>query len=53
MRGASNGALLQLAGEVPPVVIVDLLGIPINNAVKRVRVASGDWSNYVADRATR
>lgn len=53
VRGARNGALLQLAGQVPPVVIADLLGISINNAVKWVRVASGDWSNYVADRATR
>ncbi|HYN36042.1 MAG TPA: hypothetical protein VEV82_03605 [Actinomycetota bacterium] len=51
MRAARNGALLQLAGEVPPVVIADLFGISINNAVKWVRVASGDWSNYAADRA--
>lgn len=53
IRGARNAALLQLAGEVPPVVLADLLGISINNAVKWVKVASGDWSNYAADRATR
>lgn len=50
-RGARNGALLQLAGEVPPIVLADLLGISINGAVRWVRVASGNWSNYVADRA--
>ncbi len=53
IRAARNGALLQLAGEVPPVVLADLLGISINNAARWVRVASGDWSNYAADRATR
>lgn len=52
VRAARNGALLQLAGEVPPIVLADLLGISINNAVKWVGVASGDWSNYAADRAT-
>lgn len=51
VRAARNGALLQLAGEVPPIVLADLLGISINAAVRWVRVASGDWSNYVADRA--
>ncbi|MGH2755274.1 MAG: hypothetical protein ACRDLB_12700 [Actinomycetota bacterium] len=52
IREARNAALLQLAGEVPPVVLADLLGISINNAVKWVGIASGDWSNYAADRAT-
>lgn len=46
VRAARNGALLQLAGEVPPVVFADLLGISINSAVRWVKVASGDWSNY-------
>jgi hypothetical protein len=52
-RAARNGALLQLAGEVPPIVLADLLGISINNAVKWVRISSGDWSNYAADRSQR
>lgn len=52
VRAARNGALLQLAGEVPPVVLADLLGISINNAVKWVRAASGQWSSYVACRTT-
>lgn len=51
VRAARNAALLQLAGEVPPIVLADLLGISINAAVKWVRVASGDWSNYAAGRA--
>lgn len=50
-RGARNGALLQLAGEVPPIVLSDLLGISINAAIRWVGVASGDWSNYAADRS--
>lgn len=51
VRAARNGALLQLAGEVPPIVLADLLGISINSAVKWVSVASGDWSNYATDRS--
>lgn len=51
VSAARNGALLQLAGEVPPIVLADLLGISINAAVRWVRAASGDWSNYAADRA--
>ena len=50
IRGARNAALLQLAGEVPPIVLADLLGISINGAVKWVGVASGEWSKYAADR---
>lgn len=53
IRSARNGALLQLAGDVPPVALADLLGISIGNAVKWIRIASGDWSKYAADRATR
>lgn len=46
IRSARNGALLQLAGEVPPVVLADLLGISISNAVRWVEGASGQWSTY-------
>lgn len=45
-RAARNGALLQLAGEVPPIVLADLLGISVNAAVRWVQAASGDWSSY-------
>lgn len=48
VRAARTGALLQLAGELPPVALADLLGISINNAVRWVAMASGDWSNYAA-----
>lgn len=51
VRAARNGALIQLAGEVPPVVLADLLGTSINSVVKWVKAASGDWSAYAADRA--
>jgi hypothetical protein len=53
VRAARNGALLQLAGEVPPVVLADLLGISINNAVRWVAMASGHWSNYASHCAQR
>ena len=48
VRAARNGALFQLAGEVPPIVLADLLGISVNSAVKWVRVASGEWAGYAA-----
>lgn len=50
VRAARNGAMLQLAGEVPAVVLADLLSISVNTAVKWVRVASGDWSADAAER---
>lgn len=53
VRQARNGALLQLAGEVPPIVLADLLGISVNNAVKWVRLAAGDWSGYVTPAEVR
>lgn len=51
-RAARNGALLRLGGQVPAVVLADLLGFSINTAVNWVRAASGDWSTYAGDRHT-
>ena len=52
-RDTRTAALLQLAAELPPTVIADLLGIHPNTAVKWAKAAGGDWSRYAASRATQ
>ncbi len=52
-RDTRTTALLQLAAELPPTVIADLLGIHPNTAVKWAKAAGGDWTRYAASRATR
>ena len=52
-RDTRTAALLQLAAELPPTVIADLLGIHPNTAVKWTKAAGGDWSRYAASRATQ
>ena len=48
VRGARNSALLELAREVPPAILADLLGLT-PEAVDRWReLAGGDWTTYVA-----
>lgn len=51
-RADRNSALRQLAAEVPPAVLADLLGLHINTAINWANEASADWTNYVAIRAT-
>jgi hypothetical protein len=43
---------VQLAAEVPPAVLADLLGLHIGTAVRWATEAGGDWINYAAIRAT-
>lgn len=50
-RAARTTALLDLATEVPPVVLADLLGMYPNTAVRWVQAAGGEWANYAAIRA--
>jgi len=53
VRGARNSALLELAREVPPSILADLLGLT-PEAVDRWRaLAGGNWTGYIADRAAR
>ena len=48
VRGARNSALLELAREVPPSILADLLGLT-PEAVDRWReLAGGSWTGYVA-----
>jgi hypothetical protein len=51
-RADRNTALLQLAAEVPPAVLADLLGLHIGTAISWAHHAGGDWTNYAAIRAT-
>lgn len=51
-RAARRAAQLQLAAEVPAVVLADMLGVTINTAVDWVHAAGGDWANYAAITAT-
>lgn len=50
-RPTRTTALLDLATEVPPVVLADLLGMYPNTAVRWVQAAGGEWANYAAIRA--
>lgn len=51
-RVARTSLLLDLAAELSPVVLADLLGMQQRTAVRWVRSASGDWSGYAAARKT-
>jgi hypothetical protein len=48
-RSNRNTAMLQLAAELPAVVIADLLGIHVGTATRWVHQASGNWTSYAAD----
>lgn len=51
-RASRRAAQLQLAAQVPAVVLSEMLGIAINTAVDWVHAAGGDWANYAAITAT-
>ncbi|MGH9245486.1 MAG: hypothetical protein ACRD29_14460 [Acidimicrobiales bacterium] len=46
-RAARRAAQLQLAAQVPAVVLAEMLGVTVNTAVDWVHAAGGDWANYV------
>lgn len=50
-RAARTTMLIELAGELAPAVIADMLGLCPGTAVRWVKAASGDWNAYVAARA--
>lgn len=50
-RDTRTAALLQLAAELPPTVLADLLGMHRNTATTWAKVAGGDWTRYAAARA--
>lgn len=52
-RAARSSLLLDLAGELPPVVLADLIGLYPNTAVRWVQAARGDWAAYAAAKAKR
>ena len=51
VRSNRNTAMLQLAAELPAVVIADLLGVHTGTATRWVHEASGNWTSYAADRS--
>jgi hypothetical protein len=51
VRPTRSAALLQLAAEVPAVVLADLLAISPGTATGWVKAAGGDWTRYAADRS--
>lgn len=46
-----NGALLNLAQDLPAPVLAKLLGLHINTAARWCRIAQRDWSHYLEARA--
>jgi integrase len=50
-REARTSLMLDLAGELAPAFLADLLGMHPGTAVRWVRAAGGDWAGYVAARA--
>lgn len=51
-RAARQGAALQLAAQIPAVVLAEMLGVAIGTAVHWVHAAGGNWANYAAITAT-
>lgn len=47
-RPSRNAALIQLAAEIPAVVLADTLGIHPKTAADWAEKAGGNWSNYAA-----
>ena len=47
---ARTTAMLDLAAELPPAVLADMIGLVPNTAVRWVHAAGGDWTTYVAER---
>ena len=48
-RDHRNTAMLQLAAELPAVVIADLLGVHIGTATRWVHESSGNWTAYAGE----
>jgi hypothetical protein len=46
--GGRTGAIISLAGALPPTILVELLGISDTSASKWYRLAGGEWSRYAA-----
>lgn len=49
-REARNTVLLDLAAELAPAILADLLGMHVTTAVRWMRNAGGDWAGYVGAR---
>jgi hypothetical protein len=50
VRAARNTALAQLAADLPPKVLAELVGIGVSTAARWARHANRDWNPYIAAR---
>lgn len=50
---ARTGALARLAGQLPPAILADLLGISESSAAHWSALAGGDWASYAAHASRR
>jgi hypothetical protein len=50
---ARTGALASLAGQLPPAILADLLGISESSAAHWSALAFGEWTSYAAHAARR
>jgi len=50
-RAARRATQIQLAAEVPAVVLAEMLGVGVTTAVDWVHAAGGDWATYAAIQA--
>lgn len=48
-----TGAIISLAGALPPTILAELLGISESSASKWYRLAGGEWYRYTADAISR
>lgn len=52
-RAGRNAALLNIARDVPPSVLSDLLGSPIYAAERQGTLSGGDWIDYRRTRSLK
>jgi hypothetical protein len=52
-QAGRNTALAALAGDLPPVVLAELLGLGITTAIRWANHARRDWAPYLAERHTQ
>lgn len=52
-QAGRNTALATLAGDLPPVVLAELLGLGVTTAIRWANHARRDWAPYLAERHTQ
>jgi hypothetical protein len=52
-RASRSAAMFAVAGQIPAPILADLVGISSGRAAAWAELAAGNWSDYIANRATR